>query len=105
RIFTVWVTDVRPQIAPDLIDPSVGSGTTMSEAGILLARLDVTIGTPFDADAPRILAFDPPLDDGRPYLLHTQLIQELLFLGHGDVLAAPPAPPEPERPSVEFVTF
>ncbi len=102
RIFTVWATDVRPQIAPDLIDPSSGPGATLPEAGILLARLDVTLATPFDPSAPRISAFDPPVDDGCPYLLHTQLIQELLLLGGGEVVAAPPPP---ERPPAEFVTF
>ena len=92
RIFTVWTTEVRPLIAPDLIDP----GT--SEAGILLTTLDFIPATPFSTSNPAIVSYQEPDDIGRPYLLHTQLIQELLLLGE-ESQAATPANVE------EFVTF
>lgn len=79
RVFTVWVTEVRPTIQgqADLIDP--GSDTDV-EAGILLACIDFTPAAAFDVNAPKIDAATVD-DGGRPFLLHTQLIQELLLLG------------------------
>lgn len=94
RIFTVWVTEVRPKLLPNLLEPDPGG-----EAAILLTRIDFTPVDPFQAKAPQIQDFVPPDDEGRPFLLHTQLIQELLLLGSGDVQAAI------TQPSQELVTF
>jgi hypothetical protein len=77
RIFTVWVTEVRPQLAPDLTQPPDGS-----DAAILLASITFTLGpvsSPPSTD-PVIATCDPPNDRGRPYVLHTRLIQELRLL-------------------------
>jgi hypothetical protein len=74
-IFTYWVTEVRPTLVPDLIDPEMPAlaGGQPPAADILLARIDLTIpaqGAPVLED----IAVD---NTTRPYLLHTQLIQEL----------------------------
>jgi hypothetical protein len=81
RVLMPWVTQVRPRLTPTVLD---GCGTADPvETGILLGRLDVTI---LNAEA---LTFDfettPPATSlaGRPYLLQSQVIQELLFLGSG----------------------
>jgi hypothetical protein len=102
RILAMWVTEVRPGLkastdtgagpAPDLITPT-------TDPRILLSTLHFTPASPFDPAAPAITQCDDPDDDGRPYLLHTELIQELRFLG-GD--AAPAAPP---KPAVELATM
>jgi hypothetical protein len=98
RIFTVWVTELRPkpELLPNLLDP----GT--SEAGILLARIDFT----YAPDTKAITLLGPSPDntdaDGRPFLLHTQLIQELLLLGSGgDVQVIH----EPSKVEHEFATL
>jgi hypothetical protein len=83
RIFMVWVTEVRPRLAPAVID---GCGTADPlETGILLGRLDLTIDNANDPIA-FVFGEDTPAFsyDERPYLLQTQLIQELLFLGVGN---------------------
>src|SRR6185295_1299969 len=82
RIFMVWVTEVRPRLTPTVID---GCGTSDPvETGILLGRLDLHID---NANAPIQFTFSDATpaasSDGRPYLLQTQVIQELLFLGVG----------------------
>lgn len=86
RILAVWVTEVRPAIRDrvDLIEP--GSDRDV-ESGVLLACIDFMPALPF-------VAGDPQIDDARvdnldrPYLLHTQLIQELLLLGGGEAVEA-----------------
>ena len=69
------MTEVRPTLVPDLIDPDMPAtaGGPAPAADILLARIDLTIpaqGAPVLDD----IAVD---NTTRPYLLHTQLIQEL----------------------------
>jgi len=81
RIFTVWVTQVRPFFEPDLTtpeeaDPSGPDGTQE----ILLSTIRFQAADPFDPLDPAITAVDEPDDEGRPYLLHTRLIQELRSL-------------------------
>jgi len=90
RIFTVWVTEVRGGLHPDLIDPEAAS-----DPAVLLSTITFVPASPFQVDAPAITACDDPDDEGRPYLLHTQLIQELHWLS--GTAAAPPAPPKPEQ--------
>ncbi len=90
RIFTVWVTEVRPRILPSLSDEC--SPTT--DAGILLARIDFGL----EDNGTNIPDLGVPDDTGRPFLLHTQLIQELLFHG-GNTVALE------RKPAQEFVTF
>lgn len=86
RIFSVWVTEVRPAIhgQPDLIEP--GSDAEV-EAGILLACIDFAPAAAFNPASPKIDSATAS-DGGRPFLLHTQLIQELLLLGGGQEAAA-----------------
>lgn len=94
HIFAVWLTEVRPNLAPDLLNPHPGKMTKAEEAvsaGVLLARIDFTCDT-----EQKITLKGPAPDqvdsDGRPFLLPTQLIQELLSLGTKD-------------PTVEFATL
>lgn len=89
RIFTIWVTEVRPKLRPNLLDPKTSSKE--NEAAILLSRIDFEYDDP-SVTNPRILSFKQADDTGRPYLLHTQLIQELLTLGS-------------EKPMREFATL
>jgi hypothetical protein len=96
RIFTVWVTEVRPRIQPSLSDQC----SPALDAGILLARIDFGQSNT-NAD---IVDLGVPDDTGRPFLLHTQLIQELLFHGGGTTDIVLP-PPQKELASREFVTF
>jgi hypothetical protein len=84
RIFTVWVTQVRPALHPDLADPEAAS-----DPAVLLSAVTFVPATPFDVGAPAITACDDPDDEGRPYLLHTELIQELRALSD---LAEPSGP-------------
>lgn len=84
RILTVWVTQVRPQLAPDLTQP----GTAWDPA-VLLSTLVFTPASPFVTSTPVIDACADPDDTGRPYLLHTQLIQELRPAGSSGAVAAP----------------
>ena len=85
RIFTVWVTEVRPAIVgqADLIDPALADGV---DPAVLLACIDFLPAEGFDPADPEI-AEAAVSDIGRPFLLHTQLIQELLLLGGGDATA------------------
>jgi hypothetical protein len=87
RIFTVWVTQVRPQLLPALTSPDASS-----DPSILLAAITFVPASPFVPAAPQLLSCDDPDDADRPYLLHTRLIQELQRLGAA--AAKPPAPPQ-----------
>ncbi|MFN2168104.1 MAG: hypothetical protein ACK2U9_17825, partial [Anaerolineae bacterium] len=81
RIFQVWVTEVRPHIhgQVNLTDPG---DDALVESGILLACVDFAPDAIFSLAAPKI-DHATVHDDGRPFLLHTQLMQELLLLGNG----------------------
>ena len=86
RIFTAWVTQVRPQLAPDLTAPDPNW-----DPAILLATITFTPQTPFSTSSPVITSYADPDDTGRPYLLHTGLIQELRLGGQaGAALASTP---------------
>ena len=85
RILTVWVTQVRPQLAPDLTAPDPAS-----DPAVLLSAITFTPQMPFPAGGPVILSYSDPDDTGRPYLLHTELIQELRLGGQAEVAPAPP---------------
>lgn len=100
RLLTSWVTRVRPgpgdDLAPDLIEPDAAS-----DPAILLASITFEPNQPFDPAAPVIVACADPVEEGRPFLLHTQLIQELRWLGErGEV-----APPADASPPVSLVTL
>jgi hypothetical protein len=92
RIFTVWVTRVRPELALDLVDlPATGDpGGADPSAAILLASITFVPASPFDPAVPAIVACDEPDETGRPYLLGTQLIQELRHLGGSATIAPEP---------------
>jgi hypothetical protein len=91
RIFTVWITQVRPQLQPDLSDPELPNPTGPDGTdAILLATIRFLAADPFDGLHPVITNFDEPDDAGRPYLLHTGLIQELRSLKEPDVANAQP---------------
>jgi hypothetical protein len=96
RIFTVWVTRVRPGLHPDLIDPEAAS-----DPAILLSTITCVPAIPFDVANPEVVFCDDPDDEGRPYLLSTELIQELRWFN--DAIAAPPAPDG--VPAIELVTL
>jgi hypothetical protein len=86
RIFTVWVTQVRPQLSPDLTQPA-----DSSDPAVLLASITFTLGpitSPPGSD-PAIASCDAPDDSGRPYVLHTRLIQELRLLAEAGAAAKP----------------
>lgn len=85
RILTVWVTQVRPQLAPDLTAPDPAW-----DAAVLLSAITVTPQMPFPAAGAAILSYSDPDDTGRPYLLHTGLIQELRPGGQAGVAPTPP---------------
>ncbi len=76
RILTVWVTQVRPQLAPDLTAPDPAW-----DPAVLLSTVTLTVQTPFSAQNPVIMSYSDPDDTGRPYLLHTELIQEMRLGG------------------------
>lgn len=99
-IFVYWITEVRPTLDPDLIDPDAPE-TADGEpfpAVILLAQLDLTI--PDDGD----LELDDITIDNttRPYLLHTQLIQELFDIPD---LAGEGGEAPPQKEVAEFATI
>lgn len=71
-VLTVWVTQVRPLLEPDLTEPE-----QVWDPAFLLASFTFTVPDPFDPAAPLVTSWDEPDDSGRPYLLHTHLIQEL----------------------------
>lgn len=75
RIFTYWITEVRPTLAPNLIQP-----TAEDEDAILLATIRFRDTSSDDVVSLQV-SEDSPDDTGRPYLLHTQAIQQLLALG------------------------
>lgn len=83
RILTVWVTQVRPGLHPDLVEPEAAF-----DPAILLSTVTFTPAEPFKTAAPVITACTTD-DDGRPYLLHTQLIQELHWLSDAIAGAKP----------------
>jgi hypothetical protein len=87
RIFTAWVTQVRPQLLPALTDPDPAS-----DPEILLAEITFVPASPFLPATPALLSCNDPDDTDRPYLLHTRLIQELQRLG--TAAAKAPAPPQ-----------
>ncbi len=93
RILTVFVTEVRPQLAPALTSPDPAS-----DPAVLLSTLVVTPAEPFSVSSPALDGWADPDDTGRPYLLHTRLIQELRRAG-GAVAAAGP------RGASELVTL
>ena len=95
RILTAWVTQVRPGIVPDLSAPEA-----TSEPAILLATITFTPASPFDPAAPTIASCHDPDPGGRPYLLHTELIQEVRTTGAGGEGA-----PAPQAPPVQLVTL
>ncbi len=77
RIFTFWVTQVRPLLSPALTAPPESW-----DPSILLASITFTLGplTSSPATDPVIASCDDADDAGRPYVLHTRLIQELRIL-------------------------
>ncbi|MEZ4768506.1 MAG: hypothetical protein R2844_08780 [Caldilineales bacterium] len=90
RILAVWVSEVRPVVRDrvDLIEPDVASdGPPGPESAVLLACIDFEPAAAFVPADPRIDTAEVNNGD-RPYLLHTQLIQELLLLGGGDAAEA-----------------
>jgi len=92
RIFTVWVTEVRPKLPPNLVDAQPAPAD--QEAGILLARIDFQPEYPFNADKPVVLHAEEPEGAGRPFLLSTQVLQELVAAGGSE-----------SRPPREFATL
>ena len=98
-VFTYWVTEVRPTLQPDLIAPGTpeNSEAAPPRSEILLARIDLTLGAD---NTPALENID--VDNSvRPYLLHTQLIQELFdvqdITGEG-------GDAEPAKPVRRFAT-
>jgi hypothetical protein len=85
RIFMTWVTEVRPNLLPNLLDPTL-SGTD-AKPDILLAHIDFTLDDDWHDDNPKIEehGYDQPDNRGRPFLLSTQAMQELLLLGHQEL--------------------
>ena len=86
RIFTVWVTQVRPLLSPVLTQPPDDS-----DPAVLLASITFTLGpvTSPPASDPAIATCGTPDDHGRPYVLHTRLLQELRILAEQETAAAP----------------
>ena len=79
RVFTVWVTEVRQKLPPNLVDTQAAPSD--QEVGILLARIDFQPDDPFNPDKPVILRAEKPEGAGRPFLLSTQVLQELVAAG------------------------
>lgn len=102
RILTVWVTEVRPGLAQELYSPETAASSAADSvpprAAVLLSTITFVPGNNFDKNAPVITWCGDPDDEGRPYLLHTQLIQELasLLAGIEEVV---------EVPATELVTL
>jgi len=99
RLLTIWITEVRPALKPDLVRPD-------GEATILLSALTVVPAASFDGAHPAIDAFAVPDDEGRPYLAPAQLIQELVQMGGGvtTVLAGSPIDRPVAPPLLEFAS-
>lgn len=97
RILTLWVTQVRPQLAPDLIAPPADF-----DPRILLATIRFTLsaGVVGEAD-PQVATCSEPDDTGRPYLLHTRLIQLLRINGPA---GAPPVVDAPQARQLATIT-
>ncbi len=76
--FRVWTTQVRPRIRameePDLC------GDGGDQCCILLTEIDLNVTPEWVVAAGEI----PTMEDRRPYLLHTRLLQEWLLAGGGD---------------------
>jgi hypothetical protein len=94
RILTVWVTRARPLLSPWLTEPP-----QTWDAAILLSTISFSLGTPSSplsgSDDYPIAHCDEPDDSGRPYLLHTRLMQEMRWFTAGGGIPAPVvAPPE-----------
>ena len=68
---TVWATEIRPQLTPDLLAPDPAS-----DPAVPIATLHVNIVAPFDPDNP-IISFARVEDGSRPVLLSSQLVQEV----------------------------
>ena len=101
-IFVYWVTEARPTLLPDVLDPDApvrlpGEPEPQTlPPDILLARVDLTIS---DSDALEL--DDIQVNNDRPYLLHTQLIQELFrFPELATASEATPVPPNREFVSI-----
>ncbi len=99
-IFVYWVTEVRPALDPDLIDPysAETSDGDPFPPEVLLAELDLT----FAADGTLSLEGIAIDNTTRPYLLHTQLIQELFDIPD---LAGEGGEIEPQKDVAEFVSI
>lgn len=76
RLLTIWITEVRPTLSPNLIHPE-------GDPAILLSAITVVPADPFVVESPAITSYQEPDDEGRPYLAPTQLIQELVLMGGG----------------------
>ncbi|KAB8141608.1 hypothetical protein F8S13_17850 [Chloroflexia bacterium SDU3-3] len=81
RLYTIWASEVRPRQG---LPPELSAPEPPAEAGVLLAKIDFLPEEPFDPQQPAIAypldasgAPAQPSAEGRPFLLHTQLIQEL----------------------------
>lgn len=99
-IFTYWVTEVRPTLNPDLIDPDApetADGDPFPPE-ILLAELNLT----FSEDDTLTLDGIDIDNTTRPYLLHTQLIQELFDIPE---LAGEGGETAPQKEVAEFVSI
>jgi hypothetical protein len=102
RLVIIWITEVRPTLAPDLIDPA---GDPAGDPAILLSAITVVPAAPFVTTAPVITSFLPPDDEGRPYLAPTQLIQELVALGGGVATIITGSPIETPSAALPEVTL
>jgi hypothetical protein len=90
-IFRVWVTEVRPRLVPDLI--ACATDTESSETSVLLAAIDVDLTVSDGTLAVALPDEGEPIDETeRPYLLSTQVIQELMGLGGSGSDARPAHP-------------
>lgn len=78
RIFTHWITQVRPKLAPDLIAPD-----ETTDPAILLTTIRFEDNSSEDEISIAVTE-DSPDDTDRPYLMHTQAIQQLLALGNAE---------------------
>lgn len=94
-IFSYWLTEVRPTLQPDLIEPQLpaNAGEEPPPAEILLAQIDLAIPEDEGLQLEGI-AVD---NSTRPYLLHTQLIQELFDVPEMAGEGGEPAPPQDVR--------
>jgi len=74
--FRVWVTEVRPALR-GMEDPG---GCDADECCVLLAEFDLPVTGSWAVKAGAI----DPVEERRPYLLHTRLLQEWLIAGGGE---------------------